>query len=45
MVLGFWGAFCSFTQHARATFGLIIFSFFAILLDIVFCSVNGKETA
>jgi len=41
-VLGFWGAYCAFSQHGRATFGLICFQLLALLLDIIFCAVNGK---
>lgn len=42
VVLGFWGAYCAFSKHGRATFGLICFQLLALLLDIIFCSVNGK---
>ena len=40
VVLGFWGAYCSFSKHGRATFGCITFTFISIILDIAFCSVN-----
>ena len=42
VVLGFWGAYCAFSKNGRATFGLICFQLLALLLDIIFCSVNGK---
>jgi hypothetical protein len=42
VVLGFWGAYCAFSKHGRATFGLICFQLLALLLDIIFCAVNGQ---
>ena len=42
VVLGFWGAYCAFSKHGRATFGLICFQLLALLLDIIFCAVNGS---
>lgn len=45
VVLGFWGVYCAFNKQGRATFGFIMFCFLAIVLDIVFCSVNGAETS
>jgi hypothetical protein len=42
-LLGFWGAYATFTRHGKATFGLIAFSLLAIILDIVFCSINSSE--
>lgn len=42
VVLGFWGAYCAFSKHGRATFGLICFQLLSLLLDIIFCSVNGS---
>lgn len=42
VVLGFWGAYCAFGKHGRATFGLICFQLLALLLDIIFCAVNGN---
>ena len=46
VVIGFWGAYCAFGKHGRATFGLLTFSFFGVLLDIAFCgSNNGPTTA
>ena len=41
VALGFWGAYCAFGRQGRATFGLLTFSFFGVLLDIVFCSINN----
>lgn len=45
VVLGFWGAYCAFGRHGRATFGLLTFSFFGIVLDIVFCSTNNGPSS
>ena len=45
VVIGFWGTYCAFGKHGRATFGLLTFSFFGVLLDIVFCSVNNGPTS
>jgi len=42
VVLGFWGAYCAFSKHGRATFGLICFQLLGLLLDIIFCAVNGQ---
>lgn len=44
VALGFWGAYCSFSRHGRATFGFITFCFFGIIFDIVFCSINGRSS-
>jgi hypothetical protein len=44
VALGFWGAYCAFSRHGRATFGFITFSFFGIIFDIVFCSINGSKS-
>ena len=44
IILGFWGAYCSFSRHGRATFGCIAFSFLGIILDIVFCAVNNASS-
>ena len=43
IVLGFWGAYCAFSKHGRATFGLICFQLLALLLDLIFCAVNGNS--
>ena len=45
VALGFWGAYCAFGKHGRATFGLLTCSFLAVLLDIVFCSINNGPTS
>ncbi len=45
VALGFWGAYCSFCRHGRATFGVLSFLFVGIILDIVFCSINSGETS
>lgn len=42
VALGLWGAYSAFSKHGRATFGLICFQALAVLLDVIFCSVNGK---
>lgn len=44
VILGFWGAYCAFGKHGRATFGLLTFCFFGVLMDIVFCSINNGPT-
>mmetsp|Transcript_16240 Transcript_16240/g.23678 ORF Transcript_16240/g.23678 Transcript_16240/m.23678 type:complete len:183 (+) Transcript_16240:205-753(+) len=44
VALGFWGAYCAFSSNGRATFGFITFSFIGIILDIIFCSINGSDT-
>jgi hypothetical protein len=41
VVLGFWGAYCAFSKHGRATFGLICFQLLSLLLDIIFSAVNS----
>jgi hypothetical protein len=33
--LGFWGVFCAYSKHGRATFGCIICAIFSLLFDIV----------
>lgn len=43
-VLGFWGAYSSFTKHGRATFGFIVFTFLALILDIIYCSINSFDS-
>ena len=45
VVLGFWGAHCSFVKHGRATFGLLTFCFLGTVLDIVFCSINASDSS
>ena len=45
VVIGFWGAYCAFGRHGRATFALLTFSFFGILLDVAFCSVNNGDSS
>jgi hypothetical protein len=42
IALGFWGLYSAFSKQGRATFGLIAFSLFAIVLDIIFCSLSGS---
>lgn len=44
VILGFWGAYCSFSRHGRATFGCISFTFLAIILDIAFCAANSAQS-
>ena len=44
IILGFWGAYCSFSRHGRATFGCIAFSFLGIILDIEVCAVNNASS-
>ena len=43
VVLGFWGAYCAFSKHGRATFGYITFEFLSLFLDVIFCSIYGSE--
>jgi hypothetical protein len=45
VAIGFWGTYCAFGKHGRATFGLLTFSFFGVLLDIVFCSINNGPSS
>lgn len=45
VTLGFWGTYCAFGRHGRATFGLLTFLFFGIILDIVFCSINSSQSS
>jgi len=42
VALGFWGAYCSYSRNGRATFGFITFAFLGVVMDIVFCSINGS---
>lgn len=44
VVLGFWGAYCSFARHGRATFACIMFTLLAVVLDVAFCAVNGAAS-
>ena len=44
LILGFWGAYCAFSKKGRACFGLLMFSFLGIILDVVFCGVNSFES-
>ena len=44
LILGFWGAYCAFSRKGRACFGLLMFTFLGIILDIVFCGVNSFES-
>ena len=44
LIQGFWGAYCAFSRKGRACFGLLMFSFLGIVLDIVFCGVNSFES-
>mmetsp|Transcript_23751 Transcript_23751/g.21615 ORF Transcript_23751/g.21615 Transcript_23751/m.21615 type:complete len:187 (+) Transcript_23751:34-594(+) len=44
IALGFWGVYCSFTRHGRATFGYILFLIYSCLLDIIYCSINHHNT-
>ena len=39
------GCYSAFSRHGRATFGFITFTFFSLILDIVFCSINSGGTA
>jgi hypothetical protein len=41
IALGFWGAYCSFSKHGRATFGFILLAFLSLAIDIAFCCING----
>jgi hypothetical protein len=41
IILGFWGAYCAFGKQGRATFGLLMFTFLGIILDVVFCAINS----
>lgn len=43
IALGFWGAYCAFSRHGRATFGYISFGALGILLDIIFCSTTRER--
>lgn len=43
IALGFWGLYSAFSKQGRATFGLIAFSLFAMVLDIIFCSLSGMS--
>tara|TARA_A100001035_G_scaffold186734_1_gene148879 strand:+ start:456 stop:911 length:456 start_codon:yes stop_codon:yes gene_type:complete len=45
VILGFWGAYCSFGKHGRATFVLLVFTILGIVLDITFCAVNSYDSA
>ena len=42
VVIGFWGAYCSFSKHGRATFACVAFTLLSLILDIVFCNTNRK---
>ncbi len=43
-LLGFWGAYATYTRHGKATFGFIAFASLAVILDIVFCSINSADS-
>jgi hypothetical protein len=43
IALGFWGLYAAFSKQGRATFGLIAFCLFAIVVDIIFCSLAGSQ--
>ncbi|KAJ1444088.1 hypothetical protein B484DRAFT_389048, partial [Ochromonadaceae sp. CCMP2298] len=45
IALGFWGAYSAFSKHGRATFGFISFTFFSLILDVVFCSNNRHSSS
>lgn len=42
IAIGFWGVYCAFSKHGRAVFAFIAFCFISLLLDIIFCSINGQ---
>ena len=42
VVIGFWGAYCSFSKHGRATFACVAFTILSLILDVVFCNTNRK---
>ncbi len=45
VIVGFWGAYCSFGRHGRATFVLIVFTMLGVILDIIFCAINSYDSA
>lgn len=40
VVLGFWGLYAVEIAKVSVVYGFILFSFFSIILDIVFCALN-----
>lgn len=44
VALGFFGAYSSFARNGKATFAFIAFCTLTIILDIIFCFVNGNDS-
>lgn len=45
IAIAFWGCYCAFSKHGRATFGYIAFIFVSLILDIIYCSTNGPGSS
>ena len=42
IAIGFWGVYCSYSKHGRATFGCVACTALSLIMDIVILSSSGK---